>query len=209
MSLNSNMNDVAAEAAATLKITPRSNGQSRTGTIIEVDLPVDNRLGIPAEAYPMWVSGHSFATCAAVLQDIKCKLIVDCTPSVEGSEDEGPFDSIWPADDAPPEILRWSILSCHHKGHEMSRVMEEARKAWMAGGSILFYDNMGGRRCIVAVCVFLREAEARHTELWWLSTKLKPRRTLNSVLVELCDRYNKKLSWISNRITFRITSSLW
>ena len=91
MSLNSNMNDVAAEAAATPKITPRSNGESRTGTIFEVDLPVDNRFGILAEAYPMWVSGRMFATCAAVLQDIKCKLIVDCTPSVEGSEDEGPF----------------------------------------------------------------------------------------------------------------------
>ena len=138
----------------------------------------------------MWVGGRRFATNIAVLQDIECKFIVDCTPSVEGSEDEGPFDGLWPTGSQPPEVVSWSILFRHHKGTEMSSVMKKAREAWMAGSSILFFDNMGDRRCIVASVVFLREAVGQYSELKWLST-LSPRRTLNSVLVEICDRYGE------------------
>ena len=98
---------------------------------------------------------------------------------------------MWPTGSQPPKIVSWYILSRHHKGTEMSSVMKKAREGWMAGSSILFFDNMGDRRCIVASVVFLREAVGQYSELKWLST-LKPRRTLNSVLVELCDRYNEK-----------------
>ena len=139
----------------------------------------------------MWVCGGKFATNIAVLKDINCKLVVDCTPSLEGSQGESPFDSIWPADAEPPAVISWSILSSDHKGTEMLRVMDMARKAWMGGSSILFHDRYGDRRCIVAVCVFLREAVDHRSGLCWLTTLLKPSRTLNSVLLELADRYDE------------------
>ena len=167
MSLIPCMSDVAAEAAAIPKIRPRENGGSRTASDFEVNLQVDNLLKLRPGSYFLRVGWHRFASNGDVIRNIECKLIVDCTPCAEVSEDEGPFPIIGLTEEEQPVIVSWSILLNSHEGIEMTCGVEKARLAWMAGGSILFYDNMRDGRCTVAACVFLRDVTYRQCELWW------------------------------------------
>ena len=91
--------------------------------------------------------------------------------------------------------MSWAILPNTHRGRELDVVMENARLCWQAGGSLVFHDNQGDKRCIVAACVFLRQLTrgpqtGPNNELWRLSILLEPRRTLAPILQELLARYH-------------------
>ena len=85
----------------------------------------------------MWIGGHRFVTNADIIRNIGCKLIINCTP------DDNPLAIAGLHDDEQPVIVSWSILPNTHLDDEMDVVMENARRCWQVGGSILFHDNMG------------------------------------------------------------------
>ena len=67
---------------------------------------------------------HRFATNGDVLRKIDSKLIADCTPCVEVSEDEGPFPIIGSTEEEQPVMVSWSLLLHSHGVIEMACVME-------------------------------------------------------------------------------------
>ena len=79
--------------AAIPAILPRQANGSRTGDAFDVNLPVVNRLNLKAGAYRMSIGGHRFATNEHIIRNIRCKIIINCTPYDREHPDDNPHRS--------------------------------------------------------------------------------------------------------------------
>ena len=90
--------------AAIPAILPRQANGSRIGDAFDVNLPVVNRLNLKVGAYRMWIGGHRFATNEHIIHNIRCKLIIDCTPFVPQYPDDKPPPIVGLHDEERPSL---------------------------------------------------------------------------------------------------------
>ena len=92
----------------------------------------------------MWVAGHRFVTDADTLRDIKCKLIIDCTPFYPQDVGDKPQEIVGLSDEEQPDFASWSIMLNNRRCKVLINIMNQVRACWAAGGSIVFHDNQRG-----------------------------------------------------------------
>ena len=160
--------------------------RTTTVTILQVHLPVGNRLKLDAGYYPLAIGGWKVPTDRRETSDKNIGLNVKCsgynpTPGAQQKPDDHEY-----ALGREGQVIPVIAFPVNHKNFwkGIEPLARGIKKCWREGKTVLFFDDGGDGRAISGVCYFLSRVTGVSGKVW-LPTLIVPNRQIADVFYEL------------------------